>query len=665
MRRPLVTTIFIFCLLHGHALRAAANNADEFWTTEAVHTIHIRLTRQQWSMLQPSKKGNLQRLDASAMPRPTTQATSRPTLTPRNQPDLRADGQPLRPNFYGLVFAYVKAQIECDGVTLNDVGVRLRGNSSYNWGASGFRRPFKFDFNRYVESQKFLGITAFFLNNNAYDPSASRETLAYETFRRMGVPAPRTTMANVYLSIQGQLDREYLGVYALIEDIDTKTFLNKHFGSAKGMLLKPWSIRGLPYLGEQWHPYESRYAPRSNVTPDAAKRFIDFIKLVNYADDQTFASQIDNFLGVDKFLRLLAGDVMLANLDTFLFTGHNFYLYLNPKDNRFYFMPWDMNLSFANFTSAATVSQHLHLSILHPHAGEMKLIDRLLAIPGYNQLYRNHITQFMADFFNPDMFNPRIDALAAVVEKANALADQEWNARFATTQPSTRPITIPPRPARTSTGWSGRPAIGLKVFLAARVESLKAQLAGQTDGYSPAYRPTPAPPQGGLRAHPAYGNLVLTAVAVTRGTDGNEDGKLTRDEWAASIRECFADAGGTTRDGLDQTKLARTLARRAQQLVAQRRQDRPNRRPPVDPAQLGTLWAAAVWNTLENNKTTRATLDQMLAAGDRLFAAADNDQSGKIDESELLRLLDSLAAASPPPPSPTPPATRPTTTPAT
>jgi len=36
-----------------------------------------------------------------------------------------------------------------------------------------------------------------------------------------------------------------------------------------------------------------------------------------------------------------------SNLDSILCVGHNYFLYLNPTDDKFYFIPWDLNLSFA------------------------------------------------------------------------------------------------------------------------------------------------------------------------------------------------------------------------------------------------------------------------------------------------------------------------------
>lgn len=181
--------------------------------------------------------------------------------------------------------------------------------------------------------------------------------------------------------------------------------------------------------------------------------------------------------------------MIISNLDTFLFTGHNFYLYLDAKDNRFHFMPWDMNLAFASFTSAGSIEQQLHLSLAHPHSGEAKIVDRLLAIPAYNELYRGHIRQFLATHFTAAKFHARVDALQGVLVRADEAADAAWKACFTVpgTNPATRPA-IPRRPVVTLMGWQGQPAIPLKEFATRRVESINEQLAGETDGYVPGYR---------------------------------------------------------------------------------------------------------------------------------------------------------------------------------
>jgi spore coat protein H len=653
-------TILILALLLPQALLAAKKDKPDetarFWETEAVHAIHLRVTAQQWQLMQPIRKGSLSRISASAMQPPSTRPSTQPVLMPRPTTSAapHGEGDRLEPNFFGMEFAYVKAAFECDGVAVKDIGLRLRGNSSFGWNSSGLKRPFKVDFNRFDEKQKFEGMSSFYLNNNAYDPSLMREALSYETFRKLNVPAPRTSYAVVFLTIDGKCERECLGLYTLIETMDTKPFLKAHFGSAKGMLMKPWSIRGLPYLGEQWEKYERYYVPRSEPTPEGARRTIDFIKLVNYADDETFRRQIDQYLDVDEFLRLLAGDVLLANTDNFLYTGHNWYLYLNPKDNRFALMPWDMNLSFANYTSTGSPDQLVHLSLMHPHAGEMKLIDRLLAMPRYAEDYRGHIKRATDTFFSPQAMSARVDALQAVIARADAAADAAWKARYAQLMPAaaTQPSKIPPRPLAKLTGWQGGAAIDIKDFMTQRIASINAQLAGGSDGYTLGSRRYPQPPPGGLRAHSIYGYLPILAFAAVRSYDTDHDGNLTRAECLAAVRSYFAQADASRRGAIDTATLSQALGRSLKQISSQRRGGN-NQTPPrtADP----DAWTRAVFMAVDAEKTGKITLDQAMSSALKAITLADKDKSGKLDVDELLALLDNLAAAAPPPRPPEPP----------
>jgi hypothetical protein len=209
---------------------------------------------------------------------------------------------------------------------------------------------------------------------------------------------------------------------------------------------------------------------------------------------------------------------------------------------------------------------------------------------------------------------------------------------------------IPPRPPAQLAGWRGGPAIDLKTFVVKRSESLMAQLAGETEGYSPgAPRRLPAPPPGGLKANAAYGNLPLMALAVMRGADGNYDGKLSRGEVIAAIRDFFAEADTARQNALDRMRLATAIARAMQRGGALGRPDRGDRGGPRNPQrqQDPALWAGAILRAIDG-KAERVTLQQLLSAGEKAFALADKDKSGTIDADEMLVLLDALAASAPP-----------------
>ena len=52
-------------------------------------------------------------------------------------------------------------------------------------------------------------------------------------FRDAGVPAPRTALAEVTLSVPGKHDKAFLGLYTVVEGVDAE-FLASRFGSTRG-----------------------------------------------------------------------------------------------------------------------------------------------------------------------------------------------------------------------------------------------------------------------------------------------------------------------------------------------------------------------------------------------------------------------------------------------
>jgi spore coat protein CotH len=79
------------------------------------------------------------------------------------------------------------------------VGVRLKGGNGSFRELKDEKAAFKIKFNQ-VKGQKFLGLKKLTLNNMVQDPSMLHETMSYEAFRALGVAAPRTGFANVYVN---------------------------------------------------------------------------------------------------------------------------------------------------------------------------------------------------------------------------------------------------------------------------------------------------------------------------------------------------------------------------------------------------------------------------------------------------------------------------------
>ena len=87
-----------------------------------------------------------------------------------------------------------------------NVGIRPRGNSA----REAKKNPWKLDFGEFVAGRKVHGVQKMNMGGDAPDPAQSRSTMAFHTFRSMGVPAARTNY--VWLTIND--GTQVQGLYA-------------------------------------------------------------------------------------------------------------------------------------------------------------------------------------------------------------------------------------------------------------------------------------------------------------------------------------------------------------------------------------------------------------------------------------------------------------------
>ena len=127
---------------------------------------------------------------------------------------------------------YELATIVFNGDTLDSVGVRYKGNSTFWWtqALGSPKYPLNIDFNLVYDDQDLLGYNKVKLSNSIFDPTFVRETLGYLT-QSYYLPASETGYMEV------SINSEYLGLYVSVESIN-KSFLRQHFGNDEGTFFK-------------------------------------------------------------------------------------------------------------------------------------------------------------------------------------------------------------------------------------------------------------------------------------------------------------------------------------------------------------------------------------------------------------------------------------------
>jgi spore coat protein CotH len=507
----------------GVAPAGKADAAAAFFGSTRVWPIHLTLSVENWKRMQPppAKQSGFS-VPIGAVPPPTAPHPKRGGIAGR----------------VGLEFPEVRATMELGGKSYAEIGLRFKGNATYLSTANTLKRPLKIDLNAFVKGQECFGLATLNLNNNVTDASQMRETLAYQLHREAGLPAPRTAYARVYLTVPGIYERTYLGLYTLIEQVDAR-FLKDRLGNGKGLLLKPDQIGPMPYLGEEWLAYDAAYWPKSNPSENAKKRLIAFTRLIHKSDEREFQQQIRSFVDVDHLLKFVAVNSLIANMDSFLSIGQNYYLYHHPEKDRFYFIPWDVDLAFGVWGFAGSAAQQTELSIMQPYTGDHPLIRRLLAMPEVRAAYQEHVRRILATSFRVDRIEATIARTRAAIRPAIAEELPEQMEKFNDYMVAADTRRAPaPEPERG--GFGMRPPMPLRQFIALRVASVERQLAGKSKGFVPetppfgggGRGPGAGPRRGGPgRGGPPPGPGMFLAPPVLAAIDSDGDSKLTPEEF--------------------------------------------------------------------------------------------------------------------------------------
>jgi spore coat protein H len=426
-------------------LLAVACLAQGLFQPARVSTIHLAFSPEHWRALEPARK-------------------SFGWINPGHGEWLQ--GPPGKRNGLasasGIEFKNVHASITIDGRTLSDVAVRYKGNGTYLDAMGSGKFSFKVDLNKFVKGQTFSEVTTINLHNNITDPSWMNEPLSYRLYRDAKVPAPRTSYARVYLTVPGKHDKRYAGLYSIVENVD-QHFIARNFANKDGALFKPVSTHLFNYLGPDWAKYNQTYDPKGSVTTEQKQRVIDFTRLVTQASDTEFAARLPTFVDLEEFARYMAVMVFLSDVDGILGSGQNFYLYLDPKTQKFSFLPWDQDHSFGQFPFIGSQEQRNDLSILRPWVGRNRFFERVFAVEAFKKLYLARMEEFSRTIFEPQRFAVQVDEIAAVIRPA--VKDESKLDRF----------------DRAVAGTS-RSIVPIKPFAKKRAKSVADQLTGKSRG---------------------------------------------------------------------------------------------------------------------------------------------------------------------------------------
>lgn len=306
------------------------------------------------------------------------------------------------------------ASLVYNGVTYDSVGVRFKGNSSYDNIGTSLKKSFNISLDAFKNDQNINGFSTLNLNNCYDDPTFMREVF-YENQIRKHVPAAQTNFAHLY--INGADWGLYANVQQLNKDFQKDWFLSNegaNFRASRppgstgsGSIIQASFLN----LGNDTSEYQKFYTLKSSESPDPWSKLKNFCIALDTTDPSRMSSLLSNYLDIDRALWFLASEIAFNDFDSYIEKGKNdFYVYYEKETGRFAPIEFDGNdVMDTHYVNSVSALRH-QTDTLYP------LMSKIINVPEIRQRYLAHMRTLVADEQDTLSAFPLIDSYYALID---------------------------------------------------------------------------------------------------------------------------------------------------------------------------------------------------------------------------------------------------------
>lgn len=353
--------------------------------------------------------------------------------------------------------------------TLKNIGMRVKGNTSREAKKKGYRLDLA-----EFQSQTYQGLKNMNLNGNHNDPSMIREYLSSRFLGRAGIIAARCNPVMLYVN------GTYQGLRNHSEYID-KTFLNSRFGESSGNLYKCGWPADLGWLGSSQQPYkdlinpsplnERAYELKTNTGADDYSDLVNLINVINNSPKDSFEVRLEHFFDVNAYLKVLAAEVLMGHWDNYFYNKNNYFLYHRKADNRFVYIPYDMDNTFGIQWGVPDIQKRNIHAWGNLSSSKSPLTHKILNVTRWEMAYEKEMRNLIQNAYDTDSMFAIIDHHKTTVANAINL-DPLYNG----TKSSDYGFTVTDWLQSDTKAWGKHVSFGVKPFIEERTTSALQQM---------------------------------------------------------------------------------------------------------------------------------------------------------------------------------------------
>ncbi len=293
----------------------------------------------------------------------------------------------------------IPATLVVDGVTYPQVGVRFKGQSSFQQVQGSEKKSFDITLDYQIPGQNIMGYKNLNLNNSFQDPSFIGEVL-YQHLLKKHIPEAMSCYARLFIN------GAYWGLYPQLEQLNT-TFLKEWYLSNNGTFWRCDRPNGGPagygdgtgalnYLGPDTSSYQPNYILKSTSKINPWDDLVHTCDVLNNTPIDSLPLHLPAVLDVDRTLWFLASENLFSDDDSYIQKGRmDYFAYWERETGRMAPQEYDgntvMNPAFVNWDP-----------FYHEDSVNYPLMHRLFQVPEYRQRYLAHVRTLLQEDFNPD-----------------------------------------------------------------------------------------------------------------------------------------------------------------------------------------------------------------------------------------------------------------------
>ena len=393
MTKYTVCLVILLCFgVATHSSNAKELTLNDIFPTDRVIDVQITVPQQDWDTIRYQSRDFMTALGASRQ------------FKPMESP-----------------YTYVEASVSIDGVAFPKVGLRKKG---FIGSLSTTRPSLKIKLNHIDKAGGIEGLTNLTLNNNKQDTGLVSQFMGYALFNAIGSPAPRCAYAKV--TVNG----ENLGIYAHVETV-RKPLLKRAFGNNEGPLYEGTVV-------DFYEGWENSFEHKRGDDTRGRAHINALIDLL--ADPKATEADIGELVDLDSFYRFWAAEGLVGFWDGYSGNKNNFFVYLNPEDDKFHFIPWGMDSIFTKMSKLEFMNdRRAPISV----KTQGLIAYKLYQLESGRKRYAEVLTEILEKHWNAAELLAALDKIAVMVEPhlvpAQRVIEEDWDRGGRWGKPSKKP----------------------------------------------------------------------------------------------------------------------------------------------------------------------------------------------------------------------------------